>query len=756
MVGNSGDGELALYEGGEDGLDLVSVESEPNLPDPTDMAFSALTGGEVEFYAATAGREEADLVALSLSIELETGTGTGGESPGSPSSGLPTGTATAGTSLTSPFTVQLSATGTLGASPGSPSSLQLVALNDTSLPLAATVLTLTLEVASEETGPALAETEALGIVASLVAPGISAGQGSLSAARGGGSEGDPIEGSDEPGATGPDVSGGAGALGTVRAGTGRGARGAGASGRGRADGSVPAGRSTGTISPGRSCRRTAAGRGYARSRIGPQAPRWRIPAISLPANSTGALDAVNARVQDPWRRGADRDRRADVIDVAIATLDADRSGDHRDEDKLPAHRLAIDSAGLAPVFVAVCHLASRLVRPLAATWRSGFARGEEGGRRVAVAIVRESARRSKGYPPTAASRWWTMSSLSIRTRGRTASGRRRGNPRDLCRPRPGQGQSRSSEMFTIRRSHAPRDLAGADPMCTNVRYPKNADTPRRRARRTAPACVFSGTMFRLRPRVEWMEDRTLLSTFLVSNTGDSGPGSLRQAILDSNAAIGATNTIDFDISGSGVQTIAPALLPARDHQPGPDRRLLPAGLRRHAADRARRQPGRRRRRPADHRRGRDRPRPGHRRLLPGCRHSPHRDRRDRRLDLRQLPGDRSDRHAGRAQRRGRRDRRGSQRQPDRDQRRRRQRRGRAEPDQRQPAGWRLDHRARYRRQRRRGQPHRDRSQGIVRPRERCPGRGTRLRGRADHHRRHRRRGRQRHLRQRWRRHLDLR
>ena len=74
---------------------------------------------------------------------------------------------------------------------------------------------------------------------------------------------------------------------------------------------------------------------------------------------------------------------------------------------------------------------------------------------------------------------------------------------------------------------------------------------------TAPPAAFSGTIFRLRPRLEVMEDRTLLSTFLVSNTGDSGPGSLRQAILDSNAATGATNTIDFDISGSGVQTIVP-------------------------------------------------------------------------------------------------------------------------------------------------------------------------------------------------------
>ncbi len=79
----------------------------------------------------------------------------------------------------------------------------------------------------------------------------------------------------------------------------------------------------------------------------------------------------------------------------------------------------------------------------------------------------------------------------------------------------------------------------------------------RRRRRTTPLTVFSGTIFRLRPRVELMEERTLLSTFLVNNTGDSGPGSLRQAILESNGATGATNTIDFGIPGSGVQTIMP-------------------------------------------------------------------------------------------------------------------------------------------------------------------------------------------------------
>ena len=246
-------------------------------------------------------------MALSLSIELETGTGTGGESPGSPSSGLPTGTATAGTSLTSPFTVQLSATGPLGASPGSPSSVQLVALHDSSLPLAATVLTLTLEVASEETGPALAETEALGIVASLVAPGISAGQGSLSAARGGGRRGTRSRDRTSPARPGR-TSGGAGALGTVRAGTGRGARGAGASGAGGLMGpSQPGDRPA--PSPREVMPADGSGSGLRSVPDRPPAPRWRIRDLAA-GQFHGGLDAVNARVQDPWRRRPDRDRRA--------------------------------------------------------------------------------------------------------------------------------------------------------------------------------------------------------------------------------------------------------------------------------------------------------------------------------------------------------------------------------------------------------------------------------------------------------------
>jgi uncharacterized repeat protein (TIGR01451 family) len=55
--------------------------------------------------------------------------------------------------------------------------------------------------------------------------------------------------------------------------------------------------------------------------------------------------------------------------------------------------------------------------------------------------------------------------------------------------------------------------------------------------------------------IEPLEGRQLLATFAVTNTADSGSGSLRQAILDSNTA-GGTNTINFSITGTGIQTIA--------------------------------------------------------------------------------------------------------------------------------------------------------------------------------------------------------
>jgi len=63
-------------------------------------------------------------------------------------------------------------------------------------------------------------------------------------------------------------------------------------------------------------------------------------------------------------------------------------------------------------------------------------------------------------------------------------------------------------------------------------------------------------------RLEVLEDRRLLSTFTVTTTLDSGPGSLRQAILDANANPGL-DTIAFKLDNSSGLTIRPvSALPA--------------------------------------------------------------------------------------------------------------------------------------------------------------------------------------------------
>ena len=59
---------------------------------------------------------------------------------------------------------------------------------------------------------------------------------------------------------------------------------------------------------------------------------------------------------------------------------------------------------------------------------------------------------------------------------------------------------------------------------------------------------------RFQPTLNPVESRLLLSTFTVTTTADSGAGSLRQAIYMADNA-GGTNTIDFDIPGSGPQVI---------------------------------------------------------------------------------------------------------------------------------------------------------------------------------------------------------
>ncbi len=70
-----------------------------------------------------------------------------------------------------------------------------------------------------------------------------------------------------------------------------------------------------------------------------------------------------------------------------------------------------------------------------------------------------------------------------------------------------------------------------------------------------------------RPRLEMLEDRWLLSTYIVTSTADSGTGSLRDAINSANATGSTITEIDFNIgtkgTSSGVQIIKPAsALPA--------------------------------------------------------------------------------------------------------------------------------------------------------------------------------------------------
>src|SRR5262249_31930322 len=86
-------------------------------------------------------------------------------------------------------------------------------------------------------------------------------------------------------------------------------------------------------------------------------------------------------------------------------------------------------------------------------------------------------------------------------------------------------------------------------------------------------------------RLEVLEDRVCPSIYTVTSIADSGAGSLRDAITQANANVG-TDTINFNISGTGVHPIAPtSALPTIPDpviidgysQPGSSRNTLAVG-----------------------------------------------------------------------------------------------------------------------------------------------------------------------------------
>jgi hypothetical protein len=135
VVGDSGDANLALFSGGTAGLSLTSIVSEPSLPDLTAMAFLAATGGQVQFYAATAGLESAAFITLNLTV---------------------------GTLNVSTTTV-----------------LQLVPLSDSSLPLVATILTLSIALPGDDSAIVTTDEEGATEEAESAGTAGSAGQGAL-------------------------------------------------------------------------------------------------------------------------------------------------------------------------------------------------------------------------------------------------------------------------------------------------------------------------------------------------------------------------------------------------------------------------------------------------------------------------------------------------------------------------------------------------------------------------------------------------
>jgi hypothetical protein len=66
VVGDNGNGRFAFFTGGPGGLTLSQTITSAEAPSPTSLSFAGVSDGVLSFYASTAGRETASLLALNL------------------------------------------------------------------------------------------------------------------------------------------------------------------------------------------------------------------------------------------------------------------------------------------------------------------------------------------------------------------------------------------------------------------------------------------------------------------------------------------------------------------------------------------------------------------------------------------------------------------------------------------------------------------------------------------------------------------
>jgi hypothetical protein len=68
IVANSGDGRLAFLQGGNSGLQIAGIITPSDLPIPTSLAPGLSSSNGIEFIAATAGQDAADLLRFDLNV----------------------------------------------------------------------------------------------------------------------------------------------------------------------------------------------------------------------------------------------------------------------------------------------------------------------------------------------------------------------------------------------------------------------------------------------------------------------------------------------------------------------------------------------------------------------------------------------------------------------------------------------------------------------------------------------------------------